>query len=334
MNPDGTDPNTPPAPPAADPNTPPADLNYQNDVASKSMEEILTEKQTEQANQDPNSPPPATPPADPNQPAAPEAPVTEPTPPKPPSLPGEETKQTQEDAEALRLKLKDELKSEISEETAKKVVEFLGADPTAKDEANKPPWVKENRNPTYEEAIDWATEQAIAKAEDKITEKVAAKVKEDLTKEVEDEEKREIEAKQAAEELANKRTEQWATYWNAEFEDLESKGLIPKAVATDTRLDDKGRPLDPGKRARLEVFEAMQTASAKTPDKPLMSVKIAFYEHYQNKSKEVPGGNAPIFGTNRGVGNTGSQDFTYGEVTSTSIESILSEIQQQRSARQ
>lgn len=334
-------PNLPPAVPPVAPAvaTPPVDLNYNKDVAGNSLENILDEKAAQLA-ADQNTPTPAVP--DPNTPPAGTPPVA--TPPVAPAAPAVDPKTTPpatadpaQDAAALKDKLKGELKEEISNETAAKIAEFLGAD-TSKDD-NKPPWEKENRLPSYEEAIDWSVKQA----EPALIEKVAAKVKEDLNKEVEDEEAKEKAAKEEAEKLETARTTQWANYWNTQFSELEGRGIIPKVNAEDNRKEtvtingvETVMPLDPGKRARLEVFQTMQRVSAeneKAGKPPVMSVIDAYFMHHKPNNTQPPGEKAPIFTGNKSVGNSNTGSFSYQEVREAKIENILEEIQSQRTAR-
>lgn len=326
MNPDGTD-----------PNTPPADINYNKDVAGKPLDDILADRQAEinktviDDTSEPGVPPvPPTPPVDPNQPATPPAstePVTPPTTPPP----SDTVEGKKADAEALKTQLKDELKDEISEETAKKVVKFLGVE-TAEGDENKPPWEKENRNPTYEEAINWAMTQAQPELVNKVTEQV----KEELKKEAEEEEKKQQEEVEKTKQLEDQRTEQWTNVWNNQFGELEGKGLIPKVVQENVQLDEKGLPLDPGKRARYEIFQTMQQVSAERTGQggaPLMSVIEAYFMHHKPSSTQPAGENAPVFGANKGVGTADSGQFTHSQVQGASFESILAEIAKQRSQR-
>lgn len=328
-------PNVPPVAPVV-PAVPPVDLNYNKDVAGNSLENILDEKATQlAANQ--NTPTPGTP--DPNVPPVQTTPPENTPPATPTPTPAPQTPATStpvEDAAALKEKLKGELKEEISNETAAKIAEFLGAD--TKDD-NKPPWEKENRLPSYEEAIDWSVKQA----EPALIEKVAAKVKEDLNKEVEDEEAKDKAAKEEADKLEVARTTQWTNYWNSQFSELETRGIIPKVNEADNRKEtvtvngvETQMPLDPGKRMRLEIFQTMQRVTAeneKAGKPPIMSVVDAFFMHHKPGNTQPPGVDAPIFTGNKSVGNSNTGSFTYQEVKEAKIENILQELQSQRTAR-
>lgn len=291
-------------------------------VHNQSEEEILLERQRAleaQVTGTPPETPPATPPVatPPTPPATPPAAAPE-TPPAPaaPAL----------DVEELKTKLGAELKEQISQDVADKVIKAIAPQ---KDETLQPPWVKENRNPTYQEAIDWAATQGLEKATPDLVNKVTEKVIENLNQEVTNEQKVEAD-KKAADESQQKAFEQ---SWNLEFEQLEATGKLPKANLEDNRMDEKGMYLDPGRKARQEVFSAMANNIKQVQGENKRQVTNAdyspiatFYSHYKPSTEQPAGADAPVYGANKTGSPSTGLGFTAQEVHNTKVEDLLAEL--------
>lgn len=219
----------------------------------------------------------------------------------------EETKEEEEKAEEKEEEFDvEEFKKSTIEETQKAVLEKMAAGlgltkeekEQVKDELT-PPWEErgETKPKSWKEHAEYAADLAQWKRK---------KENEEITKIQEDNEK---EAKEV-----NKR---WNDYWDSELKELEEAEKIPAVKDADDEND-------PGKKARIKLFAKMQEiglARQKENKPPITSVKLIFYEHYED---EEPGGaNAPVSFGKRATGATkDDDDYSYDDVHGKSVDEI------------
>lgn len=204
---------------------------------------------------------------------------------------------------------------ELSKNIVSQVVEALAGDTKTGQEKQdikndiwaNAPWVKENRTPSYTEALDYT----IKAAQPKLVEETAAKVKEMLDKEVEEEEKTLQEQEEQQKKQQEETQKQWNTYWDAQLADLESKNLIPKIV-------NKNDPNDPGVKTRVALFTKMREAAEENGknNKPVsLNLKEIYYEHYkpEQDNKRDPK-LVPVAGARKGMSPQEEEEFSYEEI--------------------
>lgn len=229
--------------------------------------------------------------------------------------------------------IKAELKAEVTEEVKKELTDKLeGTKKEQKDayaDFEKQIWDKEGRNPSYKEALDFVKTQA------------KSEIKAELDAEIAEEEKQQVEAQKQTEAQTAQAQQQLNDTlnkdWDEQLDDLVKSGRIPAIKdPNDNRVqvikDAEGKeteriPLDPGKRARYDLFKAMYVASderIKNDAKPITNLKEIYYEHYK-KDKQPPGANAPIAGVRKSVSQDKGESFSYNEVHSKSFEDLLRE---------
>lgn len=204
---------------------------------------------------------------------------------KPIEEPKEEPKTPEIDKEQIKRELREEVSKEVSDELVKK----LKGDRETED-IPKTPWEKENRTPTWTEALEYAGEQA----EKRLEEKQLAKAK------------AEEDARNAQNATNEDNAKKWNSYWDMQLDELASAGKIPK-VADATSQEDRGI------KARQQLFEAMVKVNTKrtAEGKPqITSVKEIYYEHY-DPSKQPAGENAPVAGKTRsGNSQVSTSEYT------------------------
>ncbi len=160
-------------------------------------------------------------------------------------------------------------------------------------------------------------------------------VKADLQAEVEQEEKQEAETQKAQEEEQQKLNDSLNKDWDEQLDELVKAGKIPSIkdpnnnevqVITNAEGKEIERiPLEPGKKARYDLFKAMYVASEDriaNKQKPLTNLKEIFYEHYGKK--QPAGADAPIAGARKSVSQT-SPTFNYTDIHNVSTEQLLEE---------
>lgn len=226
--------------------------------------------------------------------------------------------------------LKEELKTELSEEV-KKEVEALKTDqtPDQKDEYDKfvdDYTTKNGQAPEWKQVATFLKEQA------------KTELKAELDAEVEQEKQQELEATKAQESRQQETNDTLNKQWDRQIDDLVKTGKIvgikdPNDVRVQDIKDANGKvieqiPLEPGKRARYELFKTMYLASEEeiqAGGEPITNLKEVFYEHY-NKDKQPAGADAPIAGIRKSVSQDNGR-LDYNEVHNKSFEDLLIEAQ-------
>jgi len=208
----------------------------------------------------------------------------------------------------------DKLKEEISDSVAKKLIDQLApADATTeekKDLLAEAPWTKENREPTWEEALKYMADQ------NKDT--VKQEILKELNDEVLAEEKREEEAAKTAAEQERIQTESWNKEWDRQLDALTTSGKIPRVL---NPLD----PNDPGVKERTALFTRMAEIAEENrkAGKPVSLSLIETHAlHYTPPTATPPGADAPVSGAQRAVATTPSTEFSYGEIHNQSLEDL------------
>lgn len=188
-----------------------------------------------------------------------------------------------------REKIKEELKAEVSQEVSDSIVKSLKGEREEKD-VPQTPWEKENRTPTWKEALEYAGEQAEKRLEEKQTAKQQA------------EEAQRTQALTAAEDNKQK----WNSYWDMQIDELTASGKLPKVEKKDAS--------DTGMKARQELFAQMVKVNTErvAEGKPqITSLKEIYYEHYTPVTQQPAGANAPVAGKVRsGSGSQTSDRYT------------------------
>jgi len=187
-------------------------------------------------------------------------------------------------------------KEEITEATAKKIIEAQTKREEPKEEVDKElisPWAKEGRTPKdYEEVSDWGVEKA--KILQKREQEAQTKATEEQTKKQEEYNKQQIDS--------------FNKYTDEQLEDLKSKGKIT--------TDDE----------RKALFQTMLTVNqerVKEGKNPIYSVKEIFYEHYKAPNAQPAGADAPVSAGKANVSPEG-QELDYNrDVKNKSIMDIL-----------
>lgn len=199
----------------------------------------------------------------------------------------------------------DKLKEEISQSTAEKIVEALaGEGKTAeekKDLLADAPWVKEKREPTYEEALLFVKDTA------------KKELREELDREEQEAQQKEEEERKAQEEQQQNTIKQYNTLWDNELSDLETNGKIDKNP-------------EQAKKMRLALFETMRDVNVKRAQEnkpPILSLKEIYYEHYKAPTEQPAGADAPIAGVTKRTSTPNPKSFTYGEVHNSDFDDIL-----------
>ena len=186
---------------------------------------------------------------------------------------------------------------EISEKTAKKIIEAQTHRPEPDKEVDKElqaPWIKENRNPKdWEEIADWGvTKKGIL-------------------------DKREHEAETAEQEKVKKETEEFNKKQVEEFNKFTDDQLKD--------LTDAGKIKTPEERKAL--FQAMldtNIARQKEGKAPIYSIKEIFYEHYTapKPGAQPAGADAPVAPSAGGV-TTEEKEVNYNDVHKKTFIDIL-----------
>lgn len=213
----------------------------------------------------------------------------------------------------------EKITADIEAKVDKKLEEFVGKlDATTEQKADvkkdllaDAPWKKENRDPTWEEALAYMA--------DINKEKVKQEIMADFQHQAEEEEKKQAEEKTRVETEQKTTNEYYTKQWDDEFSELEKSGKIPA-------VKEIGNPKDPGVMARLEILTAMQRVTQENlavGKPPLMSAKLAFYEHYKSPTEQPPGADAPIAGAGKTVIGGQAETFTNAEIKNTSFEDLL-----------
>lgn len=229
----------------------------------------------------------------------------------------------------------DKLREEISDATAKKIVEQLAPQDATKEEKKDlladAPWKKENRNPSWEEALTYVGKQASDLAADKAAELASKKVMDQLNKEVEDEEKTKVETQKQQEMQTEQNRKLWDDYWNNQLVELEQAGRIQKVV----NAMDKN---DPGIKDRQKLFTALneRVKEAFETGKP---ANYSLHDTYWTKIHQADGAapaadgakeegankNAPVAGAVRTSSGNNTQEFTHEEIKNSSWADLLAE---------
>lgn len=227
--------------------------------------------------------------------------------------------------------IKKELKEEVTQDVKEEIVSQLQGTKDEKEDAyarlEKEIWEKENRAPTYKEALDLIKTQA------------KEEIKTELNAEIEEEEKKAEETKKAEEAQQQELTESLNKDWDEQLEDLVKSGKIPAVKDPDNNevtiiRNAEGKeieriPVDEGKKARYELFKAMYSASEEriaNNQKPLTNLKEIFYEHY-NKDKQPAGANAPVSGVRKSVSQDSGTTFKYSDIHNAPMEDLLRQAQ-------
>ena len=209
-----------------------------------------------------------------------------------------EVKEPEFDKEAY----KKEVKEEIKAETSKEIIEALqGKDKTettdnlnAYERLTKEKLEKENRNPTYAEALELVEEQAVKRMEER---QEAAKQKA-------------TEQETQAKEFEKQRIDAFNKYVDEQLTDLADKGKL-------TKIKDVKDEKDRGVIERKALFKTMTDVNEKRAKegKPVIySIKEIYYEHYEKPKREVPGADAPVFSGSGHTQADKSSEVDYREI--------------------
>ena len=189
-------------------------------------------------------------------------------------------------------------KEEITEETAKKIIEAQTKQPEPVKEEDKElmsPWAKENRTPKdYEEVADWGVEKA--KILGKRDADAQVKVQEEQTKKQEEYNKQQV--------------EQFNKYTDEQLEDLMTQGKIP-------RNDEEAR------KALFQTMLEVNQERVKENKSPIYSIKEIFYEHYKPVNTQPAGADAPISAGKGNVSPEGQELDYQRDVKNKSLMDIL-----------
>lgn len=286
------------------------------EIYNSSLEDILSSdngegwgENAENQNQaEPSNPQPETPPI---QPTTPEPPVQTPTVETPPVVePPQPVAPVIDTNEIVKgvVEALSPAQTPDEQDTTEKMIE---------DQMKDAPWVKENRNPTYQEIVTWTAKAASPLIKDQI--------KKDLEQEVADEEKAAQEKQQQAEQAQQETNQRYANAWTGQLNELTSSGKIPA-------VQDPKNPNDPGVKARVDLMKMLKEgyesaiAEGKVPTEDL---RVVYYEKYLPEhpvlpqGQTVPGADAPVYGAGQTATSSGSETYTYDEIHNSSIESIL-----------
>lgn len=252
--------------------TPPQDPGYKYDDLQKQSVREIAEGQT--------PPAPPTPPSEPETPKEPETPATPPA----PQLSAEEiAKQTADEIEAReKAAAEEQARKEAEAEPTDKEKEYLEWE----DEFKK----KENRPPTYSEALKFVSDQAIKEIEARQAEKdrIAA------------------EEQEAAKKTQEEADKQLNAIVDDELSELYQAGKLTKIV-------DPNNPSDQGVIERQALFTKWQEINMERRSKNLPPIvsPIRIYDFYYTKPNAQPAGaNAPVAG-NRGSATPPSNEQSY-----------------------
>lgn len=214
-----------------------------------------------------------------------------------------ETPKNEVDVDAIKAEIESNLRGSIEQEVSGKVVEKLkSAFGLEEKEEKKTPWDKEGRNPTWTEALEY----------------VANQTKEQLAAEAEAEAQKEAQEKAKAQEVEKSTVEQWNKYWDTQLTELEADGLMPKI--------ESDKEDDPGRKARVALFETMHRVSSEREAKGLPAV-TNLYEvrtrFYKDPTAQPAGADAPISGTRTASTADEGKTFTYADIRNSSIEDLV-----------
>lgn len=220
-----------------------------------------------------------------------------------------------------------QLKSEIAEEVVKAITtgnETKQEKDDLLDLVNEKmkdaPWVKEGRNPSYLEAVAWTTKIAIPLA--------AQQAKEELERQIEEEDAQEQAAQQVQQEEKQRINQAWQKQWDDEFATLEASGEIPPIKASNT--DSKAYAADPGVKARVAIMQKMsqESQARQLQGKPILTNVVQTYYQYvkpsQKENEQPAGADAPIFGSQKSVTQSNPDNYSYDEIHGKSVYDILS----------
>ena len=195
---------------------------------------------------------------------------------------------------------------ETAEEAQKavldKIAAGLGLTKEEKEEARKelvPPWEQrgENKPKSWKEHAEYSADLAEWKRQQ--TEAEIAKAQEEQEKE------------------AKETNKKWNDFWDSELKELTESGKIPE-------VKDPENPNDPGKQARIKLFAKMQQLGLERQAKglpPITSVKLIFYEHYQDE--EPAGADAPVSFGKKNVSSDGDgSDYSYEDIHGKSFDQL------------
>lgn len=255
----------------------PADPGYSYEDINKGSVREIAEGQT--------PPAPVAPPA---EPPAPKEPETPPTPPAPQLSAEEIAKQTADEIEAReKAAAEEQAKKEAEAQPTDKEKEYLAWE----DEFKK----RENRPPTYSEALKFVGDQAVAEIEARAAEKDRVAQEEQ-------------EKAQKAQEESDK---QLNAIVDDELNELYNAGKL-------TKIQDPNNPSDQGVVERQALFAKWQEVNMdrKTRGLPPIVSPIRIYDFYYTKpNAQPPGANAPVAG-NKGSATPPSseQSYTYQDI--------------------
>lgn len=204
-----------------------------------------------------------------------------------------------------------ELINQAKQEITAELIEKLSPKEQAKAEQLLASWEKEGRNPTdYGDIFRESVAEAV---------KIA---KEETIKEIDLRNKRQIEEQQKQKEVNDSAQRAYEKdlneRWDREFAELTRAGRIPAV----TNPND---PNDPGKQAQSEILQAaVDAVKAGEMDARYPSMKIAYYEKYQDKKKPVAGRDAPV-GTGKRTSNPTNEraQIDYETIHKTSLWDLV-----------
>lgn len=285
--------------------------DYQQDIHTPTLEEIMEEAADEEdAKLHPVAPVEAKPD---------EKPVEE-------TKPVEEVKPVVEPAPALD---EDKLTNKIVTELVDKLAPAEATKEEKKDLQTKLKELQkkaedEGREMTYPEALEFLAKETKESVKAELKDELKQEVLKDLAKEVEDEEVKAAADAKTAQESQQKLQDAWNKQWDSEFGKLEESGRLPKINEKDVRLDEKGLPVDPGRRERYHLLTQMQQYNIANQKAPILNLVEFHALHYKSPSEMPAGAKAPVAGARRAVTPTNTGEFSYQDIHSQSLEDIMS----------
>lgn len=209
--------------------------------------------------------------------------------PEEPESPKEKVEETEIEFDPA--KFKEELKTEIVgalQQTAQKTKEEA-TDEYAKFE--KEVWEKENRTPTYKEALEFIKTSAIQTLKDEEAKK---------QQEIQEQQKRQ-------EEYNKQQIESFNRYTDDQLADLKAVGKITT---------------DEERRALFQAMLDTNVQRQKEGKPPILSIKEIYYEHYKAPSAQPAGADAPV---SPGTGSVDREtpEINYNDIRRKSFMDIL-----------
>lgn len=277
----------------------PQDLDYQKDVHAPSLEDIFNEVADEEDDGVPAKK------ADEKQeePAKPAEPTTPETKPQEPEKPNPNI-----DPERL--------KEEISDATAKKIIEAIAPEGATKEQKKDilDEFLEKHPEPTWQDAFKFFDEQSKLNKQE-----LKQEILKDLQKEVEDEEAKEKQAADDQAKAAEERTKAWNSEWDRQLKVLEDSGRIPKIV-------DPNDPEDPGKKERIALFTKMKERAeeaSKNGQPASLSLLETYMQGYDSPTKKPAGAEAPVAGSRKAVTPSNPGEFSYNDIHNSSLEDLM-----------